>query len=255
MNVKLFVSYLSIHLNTFITRFSFLEISSIATIVLLALIFILYNRKLSVHKDYEPISNGNFGLQSSLIIDGLSQDIKIPLMRILKPLSTLCDSDDISGRNKSVLMSVRSSCQDALDKVNHLNLNSRGDNIKVSNINLFQFSRSVIKKFETLANSKNINLRFTCLSGEHLVLCLYESYYESILSNILFNAIKYTKDGGVVSVIIKDNKSNITISVEDSGIGIPSEDFRLIFEKNRKASNANTSGISGDGMGVLYLSK
>jgi signal transduction histidine kinase len=77
---------------------------------------------------------------------------------------------------------------------------------------------------------------------------------ERVLDNLLGNAIKYTPEGGVITVIIvrddDDSGAYAVLSVRDSGVGIPARDLPRIFERFQRAGNVGNIGGSGIGLSV-----
>jgi len=73
-----------------------------------------------------------------------------------------------------------------------------------------------------------------------------------VFQNLVSNAVKYNKDGGVVGVVIKNKGSSILISVSDEGCGIPKEQQFMIFSKLFRADNAREKAPDGNGLG-LYI--
>ncbi len=73
------------------------------------------------------------------------------------------------------------------------------------------------------------------------------------LENVVGNAIKYSPQGGDVSIAVETVDGSVRVSVSDSGIGVPPEDVDRIFSRFARASNAARTGISGSGFG-LYIS-
>lgn len=76
-------------------------------------------------------------------------------------------------------------------------------------------------------------------------------HLREVVANLIDNAIKYTPKGDVVIDIGGDNEQ-VTISVADSGIGIPKEDMAHLFQKFYRVDNSDTREIGGTGLG-LYL--
>jgi signal transduction histidine kinase len=76
---------------------------------------------------------------------------------------------------------------------------------------------------------------------------------KQVFANIIGNAVKYSRDGGGISIRIKKEGDSLVIKVKDNGCGIPRDDLPHIFEKGYRASNASNAA-SGTGMG-LYIVK
>ncbi len=74
-----------------------------------------------------------------------------------------------------------------------------------------------------------------------------------ILENLLLNAVKYSREGGVITVALRGGDS-CTITVSDCGIGIPPEEQHKVFSKLFRAKNAQSSDTDGNGLG-LYISR
>ena len=74
-----------------------------------------------------------------------------------------------------------------------------------------------------------------------------------VLSNLLDNAVKYSPDGGLVTVKVEPSDSFVRFAVSDSGIGIAPPEQRRIFEKFYRADPQMSRGIGGTGLG-LYIS-
>jgi PAS domain S-box-containing protein len=73
-----------------------------------------------------------------------------------------------------------------------------------------------------------------------------------VLSNLIENAVKYSPDGGTVTVALAPENGHVRFSVSDSGLGIPPSEQRRIFEKFFRLDPDMTRGIGGTGLG-LYI--
>ena len=72
-----------------------------------------------------------------------------------------------------------------------------------------------------------------------------------VIQNLLYNAIRFNREKGKVTVTIKYDKMNIEVMIEDTGIGIPSLQQNLIFAKFFRANNAMESETEGTGLGLF----
>jgi signal transduction histidine kinase len=73
-----------------------------------------------------------------------------------------------------------------------------------------------------------------------------------VLVNLVDNAIKYSPEGGPVSLSIANGDGSVRFAVADSGLGIPASEHRRIFEKFYRLDPGMTRGIGGTGLG-LYI--
>lgn len=74
------------------------------------------------------------------------------------------------------------------------------------------------------------------------------------ISNLLNNAVKYNRPGGEIELIAEETPDGVTLSVQDTGIGIPADDIPHLFEKHYRAKDAEAEERGGHGLG-LYLVK
>ena len=70
------------------------------------------------------------------------------------------------------------------------------------------------------------------------------------LHNLVGNALKYTRDGGRVTVSAQVDKGRLTVSVADTGIGIGSEEIEKVFEKFYRSKNPLAANVKGSGLGL-----
>ena len=134
------------------------------------------------------------------------------------------------------------------------------NNPKIINVN--GFLKDIFDGLATKANEKQLNYIFMPdIIDEGKEKSLQPIFYANIdpdhfrevVSNLIENAIKYTPSGEVVVNITGDDKQ-ISVSVKDSGIGIPAEDIPHLFQKFYRVDNSDTREIGGTGLG-LYLSR
>ena len=134
------------------------------------------------------------------------------------------------------------------------------NNPKIINVN--EFLKDIFEGLEAKANEKQLNYIFMPdIIDEGKEKSLQPIFYANIdpdhfrevVSNLIENAIKYTPSGEVVVNVTGDDKQ-ISVSVKDSGIGIPAEDIPHLFQKFYRVDNSDTREIGGTGLG-LYLSR
>jgi len=100
---------------------------------------------------------------------------------------------------------------------------------------------------------EDIDLRLAAKDAAALALA-DEDTLRQVLVNLLDNAIKYSPDGGEVTVELESRAGRVLVTVRDSGLGIPSGEEERIFEKFYRLDPGQTRGIGGSGLG-LYISR
>lgn len=128
-------------------------------------------------------------------------------------------------------------------------------------IDIPSFVRSKLEDFTSQFNEKGLSLIFApdtnTKSGQTIAPIFYAridvDHLHEILSNLITNAIKYTREGTVTVDVTGDN-DHVYISIKDTGIGIPTEDLPHLFQKFYRVDNTDTREIGGTGLG-LYLSR
>lgn len=118
------------------------------------------------------------------------------------------------------------------------------------NIDLYTVAKDVCGNLNEAAKKKNVHLY---IEGERLICRTVRPILEEILYNLCDNGIKYNKDNGVVSILIKDLGNEVQLSVEDNGIGIPREDRKRVFERFYRVDKSHSKEIGGTGLGLSIV--
>ena len=104
---------------------------------------------------------------------------------------------------------------------------------------------------QTLAGARNLSLE--CSPGADTPFHGDEELLRRLLMNLLDNAIRYTPPGGKVSATLEANGVGLSLRVSDTGVGIPAEDARHVFERFYRASYARSREDGGFGLGLAIV--
>ncbi len=115
-------------------------------------------------------------------------------------------------------------------------------------ISLNNTVEEVFALFQDMANTKNVSLKAN-VPEDHLVYA-DESSLNTILRNLVSNALKFTKAGGEVSITSEAKGKEYAIIVNDTGTGISAEGMEKLFSLERK-SERGTQGEKGTGLGLI----
>jgi two-component system sensor histidine kinase ResE len=112
--------------------------------------------------------------------------------------------------------------------------------------------KQALHQVEQPAREKNVTLVLSRADDLEKIIDADENALTQVFVNLLGNAIKFTPSGGNVNIFVKSLNLGVQISIVDTGIGIPSEDLPLLFNRFFRGSNAIQQEIQGTGIG-LYI--
>jgi|GEM_PF-2170397 len=113
--------------------------------------------------------------------------------------------------------------------------------------------KQVIDSFKQQADTKKISIEFK--QGEGVPAARVDTdRLMTAIGNILSNAISYTPGGGRVTVTVEATRKGVGVTVQDTGIGIPTEELPLLFNKMFRGAMARKTKVDGSGLG-LYVAK
>jgi len=101
----------------------------------------------------------------------------------------------------------------------------------------------------SMADQKNIVIKVE--NDPELEIFADPSMIETVLRNLIGNAIKFTPEGGQIEVSAKRENGHILVSVSDTGIGIPEEDTKNLFRIDSKVKRKGTNNEDGSGLGLI----
>ena len=117
-------------------------------------------------------------------------------------------------------------------------------------VDLYQLSKEVLHRIEHSAKEKDIKLY---LDGPHVQVSTVRMILDEVLFNLCENGLKYNKQGGSLTVTLKEEDNKVKISVEDTGIGIPEGEQSRVFERFYRVDKSHSKAIGGTGLGLSIV--
>jgi two-component system phosphate regulon sensor histidine kinase PhoR len=190
-------------------------------------------------------------------IADVSHELKTPIFAVQGFVHTLLDGaiDDKSVRNKFLKKAARS--LDGLDAlVNDLLTLSQIETgqvkMRFESTDLYRLTEEVLEQFETKAAKRHIKLR---ISGSQPPVTVYADPLRigQVMSNLVSNAVNHSYDHSEVVVELDTGKKFVTVSVVDTGEGIPPEHINRIFERFYRVDKSRSREKGGTGLGLAIV--
>ena len=190
----------------------------------------------------------------------MSHEIRTPLNAIIS-LSHIMEMDNKDEEMKEYIDALKFSAEGLHSLVNDILDHNKMEagKLRLENIefSLIDLLKNLAELFKYKANNQGIELRIEI--GEHLPDRLLgdPTRLTQILTNLIANAIKFTAEGHVhikaTLAGIKDATATVSFSISDTGIGIPEDKLKSIFEDFEQASNEVTREYGGTGLGLSIV--
>jgi len=119
-------------------------------------------------------------------------------------------------------------------------------------VNVATAAEEVVHSRSELANGKNLSMRFKVERGGTFDVMIDPKALRLVLENLIDNAIWYTKEGEV-KIEVEDNEDGVSVSVSDTGIGIPNEHKKRLFGKFFRGEKAVAMHTDGSGLGLFIV--
>ncbi|AYK27053.1 ATP-binding protein [Clostridium beijerinckii] len=192
----------------------------------------------------------------------ISHELRTPLNIILGVIQILrrdlLDKEKPIDKGKIInnIDIERQNCFRLLRLINNLIDSTKLDaghfQIDMINCNIVSVVEEITLSVAGYISNNNINLIFDTDVEEKIIACDPDKI-ERIMLNLLSNCIKFTDDDGSIFVNIFDGEEYITLSVEDTGIGIPEEKVEIIFDRFRQVDKSFTRNYEGSGIGLSLV--
>ena len=117
-------------------------------------------------------------------------------------------------------------------------------------VDLCELSKDIIKRLTPVANKRNITLN---VIGDTALVSGTKKILDEMIYNLCDNAIKYNKENGTVDIIINQANGKTSVTVRDTGIGIPHSEQSRVFERFYRVDKSHSKLVGGTGLGLAIV--
>ena len=181
----------------------------------------------------------------------ISHELRTPLTLIADPVNYIIHDDNLNSQQRSMLQIVQRNVLVLTQLVSEIldfrKVQNGKMELRLSDFNLAESMKQWIKLFCVSAQKKHIAISMN--APDAVMLRADQDKIERICYNLLSNALKYTSEGGEISLTAKEENGRVMISVADNGCGISSDELPYIFDRFYQAKNAGR----GTGIGLAIV--
>ena len=186
-------------------------------------------------------------------VANVSHDFRSPLTSIKGFLEAMIDGTIPPEIHEKYLLFVLNETERLTKLTNSLltlnNLNTKGMMLNKTDFDINQTIRNVAASFEGTCRQKTIGIELV-LTGDEMYVLADIDKIQQVLYNLLDNAIKFSHHNSCIKLETTEKHNKIFVSVKDTGIGIPKDDLKLIWDRFYKSDLSRGKDKKGTGLGL-----
>ncbi|MBD3588425.1 ATP-binding protein [Bacteroides sp. GM023] len=215
-----------------------------------------WKQEFQLERSTRELQEQTIQIRLDLLTD-ISHEFRTPLTLIMSPVNSLIEKiKDESDKEELMLIKKNSERLERMvtQIIDLKDIEINKDRMQLKNGDLPSIIRELMNGFQIAGREKGILVEYH--SDCDSKLSLFDSdKVEKIFSNLLYNALKFTSDGGTVEVSVSEVDKNYVISVKDTGIGISEKDLPHIFNRFYQGENNKKISSKGRGIGLMLVKK
>lgn len=186
-------------------------------------------------------------------VSNASHELKTPMASMKVLADSLLTQEDVPAEvYRDFLVDI----DDEIDRENKIiaelltlsKMDRRQVKMNISKVDINNLTEAICKRVRPLAQQRDIELKL--INERQVVAEVDEVKMTMVFTNLIDNAVKYNVDHGMVTVTINADHKNFTLTVEDTGIGIPKESLNRIFERFYRVDQSRSREVGGTGLGL-----
>jgi len=190
-------------------------------------------------------------------VANVSHELRTPLSILRGYIETLIDDPKSSGEERKRILEVMERHSKRLgllvdDLLVLAQLESADSNLLLSDLDLSTLFRNVVHDWKKKFAEKGLKVVVDLAPGLPTIRA-DEERLEEVLSNLLDNAVKYSRENGEVRLRAEQRGGEVVVSVSDNGAGIGENDLPRIFERFYRADKARSRELGGTGLGLSIV--
>lgn len=235
----------------------FIDDPSVVALLVLLLTVVLFIVAYTITRGFERLAEAN--RLKSEFVKIVSHQLRSPITNLNWAIDILMTRDMSDNKEKQAeyyrILKENSNRMIGLvrDLLTVSRLEEGSLKARKENVSLEPIIKNLISRYEPFTVASNVTI--TLEVHENVPQVVVDArQIEIVIENLIDNAVRYTKGGGEIKIILEKKDKNLYFEIKDGGVGIPKQDQKFIFQKFFRSENAMRQQPQGSGLG-LFISK
>jgi len=235
----------------------FIDDPGIIALIVLSIAVVLFIIAFTITRSFENLAE--VSRMKSEFINITSHQLRSPLTNLKWAIEFLTSKEweGDTEKKEEYQSSLKENISRMTELVDELLIVARLEQGKVplrrKEVSLEEIIKELISEFKAFAEASKIQIKF--YQQENLPKIFIDpSQIKLVVENLIDNAIRYTRSGGVVEIRLEKKNKSLYFEIKDMGVGIPKADQKYIFQKFFRSENVLRNQTQGSGLG-LFIAK
>lgn len=240
-------SKIDIYLAQYNHQKMYMLLCGVIIILLIGFIVYIYRTTIARRKLEEDATNAKLQFFTNI-----SHELRTPLTLIAEPIEQIANGENLTKLQRNMLQMVEKNISILMRLITEIldfrKIQNKKMKLELSEFELTDYLKQWTNTFDSIVRKQKKQIHLVLPNSIFMYADLYK--VEHICYNLLSNALKYTDEGGNITVKAENFDGMVQICVEDTGKGIPKEDIKHIFDRFYQVQNSNKEG-TGIGLAIV----
>ncbi len=182
-------------------------------------------------------------------VSNVSHELKTPITSMKVLADSLLAQEDVPVElYREFMEEIDRENKIITDLLSLMKMDKKVTDMNITEVSMNELTEVILKRLRPIARKRDIEVTFESIRPVKAT--VDEVKISLVISNLVENAIKYNKENGWVKVVLDADHQFFTLTVSDSGIGIPKESVAHIYERFYRVDKSHSREIGGTGLGL-----
>ncbi len=186
-------------------------------------------------------------------VSNVSHELKTPITSMKVLADSLLSQEDVPVElyrefMEDIAREIDRENKIITDLLSLVKMDKKVASMNITEVNMNELTEVILKRLRPIARKRDIEVTFESIRPVKAT--VDEVKISLVISNLVENAVKYNKENGWVKVVLDADHQFFTLTISDSGIGIPPEEIGHIYERFYRVDKSHSREIGGTGLGL-----